>query len=498
MKSVALLCRSAACYSAQPPFHPPDEFPELGRAGIRQLDASNGVYGAVRDVLALLRLDDGNLGTPRWNPLGAYVRPGDKVVIKPNLVLHEFGAQLGAHCLTTHGSVIRAVLDYVYLATGPEGRITIADAPLQGADFERVIVQTGLPQIQDFYRKELGCEVQVIDLRQVHAVIDESSSLIRRVERLPGDPMGYCEIDLGEASRLHEVDHEGSRYVVGDYDCAVTNARHHHPRHSYLVSRTVLDADTVVCVPKLKTHSKTGVTVCLKNMVGIIGSKDCLPHHRLGKTNQGGDEFPPDYPSRWLLSARAHGLLQGRVPVPVWKLLRRCAGSLLGAGTPSNGNGAHSRFFPSGGWHGNDTIWRTVDDLNRILFFYSPSEGSLQLQPQRRYFAVVDGIVAMEGNGPLRGTPRSVGIVLGGDDPFALDVVSATLLGFDWKRIRLLKGVADSDPACPYSALARDLSELELLSNVEPWQSLDELGRQHLQFQPPAGWRQFVEAQHVG
>ena len=498
MTKIAVFRAMIRKYPEQPPFHPPALFPEFARLNLRRVDPSNAVYAAVRNMLALLSLDQANFGTPKWNPLGAYIHPGDHVVIKPNLVLHEFGAQLGANCLTTHGSVIRAVLDYVYLAAGADGRTTIADAPLQGADFARLIAQTGLRQIQEFYRKELGCQVQVIDLRQVHAVIDESSSLIRRVEPLRGDPMGYCEIDLAEASRLHEVDREGSRYVVGDYDCAVTNARHRHPRHSYRVSRTVLDADTVVCVPKLKTHSKTGVTVCLKNMVGIIGSKDCLPHHRQGKTNQGGDEFPPDYPSRWLFSARAHRLLQGRVPVPVWKFLRRCAGTLLGAGTPSNGNGAHSRFFPSGGWHGNDTIWRTVDDLNRILFFYSPSEGSLQLQPQRRYFAVVDGIVAMEGNGPLRGTPRSAGIVLGGDDPFALDVVSATLLGFDWKRIRLLQGVADSDPACTYSALSRDLSALELLSNVEPWQSLDQLGQQHLQFQPPAGWRQFVEAQHVG
>src|SRR5580698_8316619 len=204
--TVALLRRETAAYPVHAPFHPPEIFPEMDRAGIRECDAGNGVYGAVRNMLALLRLDQQRFGTPEWNPLSVYIRPGDKVVIKPNLVLHEFGAQKNAHCLTTHGSVIRAVLDYVYLAAGPEGSITIADAPLQGADFARVTADTGLPQIQEFYRANLRCEIKVIDLRQVHAVIDESSSLIRRVERLPGDPQGYCEIDLGAVSRLHAVD----------------------------------------------------------------------------------------------------------------------------------------------------------------------------------------------------------------------------------------------------------------------------------------------------
>jgi uncharacterized protein (DUF362 family) len=451
----------------------------------------------VRDLFALLRLDEENFGTENWNPLGAYIRRGDKVVIKPNFVLHEFGAQAGAHCLTTHGSVIRAVLDYAHLAAGPEGKIVIADAPLQGADFEKVVSQAGMREVQEFYRKRLRCDIEIIDLRQVHAVIDEESSLIRRVERLAGDPKGYCEIDFGESSRLSELDRADSRYVVGDYDAAVTNERHRSPRHSYVVSRTVLDADAVLCVPKLKTHSKAGVTVCLKNMVGIIGSKDCLPHHRHGKTNQGGDEFPENYPGRWLLSARVYAALQGRVPPSLWKAMRGLAGALLGAGTPQNGNGTRSKFFPAGGWHGNDTIWRTVDDLNRIIFFYDPARMGMQEKRQRRYFAVVDGIIGMEGNGPLRGSPRPAGIILGGDDPLALDVTAATLMGFDWKRIRMLKGIATSPFESKYSTFVMGEAGLRILTNVNGWDSLEGLVREPLNFQPPAGWRDFVEMQNV-
>ncbi len=514
MPRVSLFRSAVKSYPARSPFHPPAAFPELARAGIRELDTGNGVYGAVREMLGLLGLDRERFDTPEWNPLSACVRPGDKVIIKPNLVLHEFGAQKNLHCLTTHGSVIRAVLDYVYLAAGPEADIAIADAPLQGADFARVAADAGLPEIQEFYRDVLKCEIKVIDLRQIRAVIDEDSSLIRRVERLPGDPQGYCEIDLGAASRLHEIDaanrnrnnvnrhsvdphYDNPRYIVGDYSAAVTNLRHRGPRHSYVVSRSALDADAVICVPKLKTHSKTGLTVCLKNMVGIIGSKDCLPHHRLGNSGQGGDEFPDDYPVRWRLSGRAHDLLQGRVPVPLWRAIRRLAGAWLGAGTPHNGAGKASGFYPSGGWHGNDTIWRTVDDLNRILFFYSPQKEAIQRQRQRRYFAVVDGITAMEGNGPLRGIPKTTGLILGGDDPLAIDIVAAAVMGFDWKRIALLRGIADTAQAPKYSAFNGDLLSVELLSNVPSWNLVEALECEHFSFRPPAGWRDSVEIKHV-
>ncbi|HEU5335836.1 MAG TPA: DUF362 domain-containing protein [Terriglobales bacterium] len=489
MHPVALFRSTATAYPSPPPFHPPADFPELVRAGIRGGDVGNDVYRGVRELLTLLRLDQPRLGTADWNPLGAYIRPGDRVVIKPNLVLHEFGPQKNACCLTTHGSVIRAVLDYVYLAVGPEGCITIADAPLQGADFERVSGDAGLPQIQEFYRDRLHCEIRILDLRQLHAVIDESSSLVRRVERLPGDPQGYCEIELGKSSRLQELDALRPCYVIGDYDAAITNVRHQHSRHSYVVSRSVLEADAVISVPKLKTHSKTGLTVCLKNAVGIIGSKDCLPHHRQGKSE--GDEFAPDYPARWRLSAFVHDRLQGRVPVSWWRLLRWSAQAVLGAGTPHDGR--PSDFYPAGAWPGNDTIWRTVEDLNRILRFYDPARASLQPEAQRRYFAVVDGIVAMEGNGPLRGTPKPAGVILGGDDPLAVDMVAATLMGMKWQRIRLLQGMAGAVG----HAADWENEAIALLSNAAEWNSLASLARHHLAFHPPNGWRGRVEIPHV-
>ncbi len=42
---------------------------------------------------------------------------------------------------------------------------------------------------------------------------------------------------------------------------------------------------------------------------------------------------------------------------------------------------------------------------------------------------IVDGIVAMEGNGPNSGTPRQLGMLLAGDSPVAVDTVAAELVG---------------------------------------------------------------------
>ena len=51
------------------------------------------------------------------------------------------------------------------------------------------------------------------------------------------------------------------------------------------------------------------------------------------------------------------------------------------------------------------------------------------------HFVIADGIVAMEGNGPLNGTPRPVGKIVLADDPVAADATCARLMGFEPLRI---------------------------------------------------------------
>ena len=51
----------------------------------------------------------------------------------------------------------------------------------------------------------------------------------------------------------------------------------------------------------------------------------------------------------------------------------------------------------------------------------------------------MDGIVAMEGNGPSGGTPRKIGAVLASASPFALDAVAASLIGLSVPQVPTLK-----------------------------------------------------------
>jgi len=58
------------------------------------------------------------------------------------------------------------------------------------------------------------------------------------------------------------------------------------------------------------------------------------------------------------------------------------------------------------------------------------------------HFVIADGIVAMEGNGPLHGTARDLGRIVMSDDPVAADVTCARLMGFDPYRISHLAQAA--------------------------------------------------------
>ncbi len=45
--------------------------------------------------------------------------------------------------------------------------------------------------------------------------------------------------------------------------------------------------------------------------------------------------------------------------------------------------------------------------------------------------SVIDGFVAMEGNGPVMGTPLNLGVAVAGTDPVATDAVAASVMGFN-------------------------------------------------------------------
>jgi uncharacterized protein (DUF362 family) len=124
-------------------------------------------------------------------------------------------------------------------------------------------------------------------------------------------------------------------------------------KHLYF-PETVLGADLVVSMPRMKTHHWAGVTLSLKNMFGIV---------------------------------------------------------------PGNCYGWPKNILH---WAG---ITRSLLDINATV---------------RPGFAIVDGIVGMEGNGPTQGTPKPCGVLVMGDDPVAVDSTCTRIMGLLPERIEYL------------------------------------------------------------
>jgi uncharacterized protein (DUF362 family) len=484
------LARTEPSYAgAVAPFSPGKPWPEtlrlLGDAAAR--GPANPAYAGVRAALAALGLDAANFGSAEWNPLGALVARGGRVVLKPNFIRHWNPAPDGSpESLITHGTVLRAMADYAWLAVGPEGSVTVAEAPQHDCDFERVAALAGLAELSRFYEATLGAELAVIDLRR-EAVRYRDGVIVER-RALPGDPLGYRAVDLGAHSFFHGCGLDPERFRGADYDPGPTALHHQGGRHEYLLSETVLRADLLVNLPKLKTHKKTGVTLALKNLVGINGDKNWLPHHTVGSVAEGGDEYPGDalldgarsragdLARRWLARGRGKTLM---------RLARRAENALRG-----------DAFVRAGNWYGNDTTWRMVLDLNRCLY-YSDAEG-LRLdapRPVRTVLSVLDAVVAGEGEGPLAPRDRPLGAVLAATDPVALDLVALRLMGFDERRVaKVREALRDRGPRLTEARSAEDVSafEADARSFTIAERPLDALAA-GAPFAAHPGWRGHIE-----
>jgi uncharacterized protein (DUF362 family) len=126
---------------------------------------------------------------------------------------------------------------------------------------------------------------------------------------------------------------------------------------------TVLGADLLVSMPKMKTHHWTGATLSMKNLFGVV-------------------------------------------PGGVY------------------------------GWPKNVLHWSGIHECIADLHALFP-----------RQFAIVDGIVGMEGNGPIQGTPKRVGVLVAGSDPVAVDATCCRIMRIDPIQIgylRLASGRANS------------------------------------------------------
>jgi hypothetical protein len=195
-----------------------------------------------------------------------------------------------------------------------------------------------------------------------------------------------------------------------------------------------------VNLPKLKTHKKTGVTLALKNLVGINGDKNWLPHHSVGGASAGGDEFPG---GSWLDRLRSQATELAR---PLLKRGRGLGFFRLARQLEDRARGAD--FIRSGNWHGNQTTWRMVLDLNRCLYYSDQKELVLDAdRPVRTVLTLIDGIIAGEDEGPLAPVDRPLGAVIAATDPVAADLVALALMGFAWERIpKVREAMSDEGP----------------------------------------------------
>ncbi len=185
--SVAIARAEQAEYPQAAPFHPHESYPEYmfpGGVGHER----NAAYAAVRDALRLAGLDAEHFGTSAWNPLGEFIRTGQFVLLKPNLVKEEHPRDSqGWIYMLTHGSIIRAVADYVWKALDGCGRVMVADGPQTDSHFDRMVRLLGLDALRDFYRAQ-GLELELVDLRREQWTAAEEVIVDR--QPLPGDPNG--------------------------------------------------------------------------------------------------------------------------------------------------------------------------------------------------------------------------------------------------------------------------------------------------------------------
>jgi uncharacterized protein (DUF362 family) len=428
-------------------------------------------------ILEQLRASCGNL-RPR------------SILLKPNWVMHETDAEFPIRALVTDARVIEATVEACLELFPSAESILIGDCPLQSADWPAICRQSGLEPIIGRFAKTSSGRVEFRDLRK--EVFEKASGSFLKTSSAPhGDPKGYQEVSLGERSHLEAISDAAHKFAVNDYTASVTASNHAAGQHKYFICRSVLEADLLINLPKWKSHQKTGITAALKNLVGVNADKAYLPHFRRGAPAWGGDEYRDE--KRWLYwlqtnlreRVQKRSRIAYRVLKPGWEILKKVFRiETRGVDTRNT----KKQFYVAGGaWPGNDTLWRTIYDLNLVVQCADP-KGVIQDTPQRAYYCIVDGIISGDGNGPLEPGPRNTNWLIFGDDPFEIDTALAHYMGF---RVGEIPALMRSNQyrgtgwgRTSFSTLAAEIDGV--IENVAE-------SAMNFRFAPPPGWRDCIE-----
>ena len=427
-------------------FNPSVYYPEYPFGEEEINSAENKVYEMVRESLCRLGLDSEHYGTKEWNPLKDYVKPGQKVLIKPNLVMHENENKKvyenAMECLVTHPSCIRAICDYCVIALGNAGgTILIADAPMQGCDFDALIKKMHIDSLLDFY-KQKGLDVRLKDLRQYQSVFNSQRVI---TEKRFTDSHGII-VSLGGKS-AHIGSPSNQQYQVSDYEKKDTQHFHHDSVHDYELSADILQADCIINFCKPKTHRLAGFTAAMKNMVGATYNKASLPHRSAGSVKEGGDA----YQQKNVLKRLADFALTQKIRaenkhnIVFATFLRYVYGISLVTARKFGKD-----TFYIGSWYGNDTIWRTVCDLNYAVT-YADKNGKLCDTPQRKMLNFGDMVISGERNGPVSPQPKKMGVIIASDNSAAFDMTLCKMMHFDFDKIPMCRNLKSGSTNIPFT-----------------------------------------------
>lgn len=470
-------------------FNPSTLYPEYQWGKKEISKTKNHIYEMVRKTLYGLEMDKDNFNTPNWNPFKEIIKPGMNVVIKPNMVLSHDPRKKDPllKSLVTNPSIIRAVIDYIYIALKTSGSITIADAPLQSCDFTVLRKKVGYNTIIKFYKNK-NIKIKIIDIRQ-YASKYISDGILEPIKST-SDPLGYTLVHLKDKSAHKNNKNISKKFRVTNYDHRKMRKYHNKNDDSYIISNTILNADLIISIPKLKTHRKAGMTCALKNFIGIIGHKDCLPHHSTGSKSEGGDEYLYKNIFKYfsvkfteILNIAMINMYSFSFPI-----LKKIINKLNYFAEKNKKDDFHE-----GSWYGNDTIWRTILDIVRIAL-YSDKKGNIKHTKQRNIFTIVDGVISGEKEGPLEPTSKHSGVLIGGYNPANIDFATSSIMGFDYNKIPTIKNSFQLKDI-PISN-EKIKNKIKIKSNNPKWNNKHPTKiayKDSLKFIPSSGWIHHIE-----
>lgn len=479
MNSVCIVQNNKATYPPQDTlFRPSVSYPEYVFGDVVE-QSDNFVYDMVREGFIRLGFDHDHVGTKSWNPLGKYIKPGDCVLLKPNMVLDRHPYGYGTECLYTHPSIVAACIDYVCIALQGKGKIVVGDAPVQECNFEYLCQDSGYQDLIEYYKKK-GINVELADFRNVKTVVRDG------IHYSLQDSDEGTVVQLGKLSAFHSLpDERLSNLRITNYDPHILAKHHTKDTHEYKVTNHLLSADCVISLPKPKTHRKAGITAALKNFVGINANKEYLPHHTNGAKCDGGDAYENKniYLELANMMLDVKNTLEHEKNAPLAMQAYQLFGNLYNQGTKFT----HEPYW-EGSWYGNDTIWRTILDLNRIVL-YADKSGKISNKTQRRIFAIGDMIVSGHKEGPLEPTPIYGGAIVLGEDLLAFDRVVCSMMGFDYLKIPSLSKLME-DKKYPISQQRK----CQIISNNPSWNAnrFEDIQKNSLKFQPSKGWEKLL------